>query len=131
MDTTGRGSSTDRRWEGNPRPSSTREIQPQDTRSQRQHPPAISPSTHHEVVNEEDTAVIDQGAADANDDVGCAAVASAPWPESEKERLARLLREERQKSAATKDRKRSEKSKKHDRWLRERETERTRRATLW
>ena len=44
---------------------------------------------------------------------------------------ARLLREERQKSAATKDRKRSEKSKKHDRWLRERETERTRRATLW
>ena len=62
---------------------------------------------------------------------GCAAVASAPRPESEKERLARLLREERQKSAATKDRKRSEKSKKHDRWLRERETERTRRATLW
>ena len=138
VDTTGRGSSAERRWEGNPRPSSTREIQPQNPRSKRQHPTVISPSTHHEVMNEEDTAVVDQGAADANDDVGYAnngvgyaAVASAPRQESEKERLARLLREERQKSAAAQDRKRSEKSKKHDRWLRKRETERTRRATFW
>jgi len=131
VDTTGRGSSAERRWEGNLRPLSTREIQPQDPRSQRQHPTVTSPSTHHKVMDEEDTAVVDQGVADADDDVGYAAVTSAPRPESEKERLARLLREERQKSAATKDRKRSEKFKKHDRWLRERETERTRRATLW
>ena len=77
-----------------------------------------------------DTAVADRPVK-ANDVVDALLVESDQQLESEKERLASLLREEREKAAAAKDRKKTEKSKKHERWLKERETEKTRRGDFW
>ena len=108
-----------------------------------QTPPALAVSSTPSAMKSEDTqnqrkkpsVSFDAAVADrpvkVNDVVDAPLVESDQQLESEKERLARLLREEREKAAIAKDRKKTEKSKKHERWLKEREIEKTRRGEFW
>jgi len=67
-------------------------------------------------------------------DTGTATINTTPMQlerGNEKERMNRLLEEEREKLAAAKEKKKSKRSKKHDRWIKEQAFEKSKRAKSW
>ena len=67
-------------------------------------------------------------------DTGTPTIAKTPMQlerDNEKERMSRLLQEEREKLAAAKEKKKSKRSKKHGKWIKEQEFERSKCAKSW
>lgn len=90
-----------------------------------------TPKVENQKHEEKSAIVHAQTESPIDDSVSNAAQDAADAAQQEKEKMARLLEEARNQAAAARDRKKSKKNKKFDRWLKENEEARETRAKSW